>query len=65
MKALIKYIYSGREEIITSIDDLALLFEVFCLADQVRTLCVHQYSAVELGPVLVFLMNRGRSSASS
>ena len=36
-EAMIKYIYSGDEKIITSIQDLRVLFEVYYLADKVRT----------------------------
>ena len=34
-EAMIKYIYSGDEKIITSIQDLDLLFDLFKLADKV------------------------------
>ena len=34
-EAMIKYIYSGNQKIITSIQDLDLLFDLFKLADKV------------------------------
>ena len=37
-EAMIKFIYSGDQKIITSIQDLDLLFEIYRLADKVEYL---------------------------
>ena len=37
-EAMIKFIYSGDQNIITSIQDLDLLFEIYRLADKVEYL---------------------------
>ena len=36
-EAMLRFIYSGDQNIITSIQDLRVLFEVYYLADKVRT----------------------------